>query len=266
MNESKETLEKIQQCLSDDYLMRHLHYNSDYDDRLNRFEFDVYSQAGEDGIIEEIFRRIGTTNKFFVEIGVGNGDISNTAYLLTQGWSGLWLEMSKTNFKHIMNMYKCVIGHGLVAKHAEATAENVERLFGEGDVPVEFDLLSIDVDGNDYWVWKAIENYKPRVVVIEYNALYPPGVRWVMRYAPGRVHDGSAYFGASLKSLEELGREKGYRLVACNFAGVNAFFVREEAKGFFEFYDTRYFYEPQRKWLIDEVRGRRDFADFFGKE
>lgn len=258
----KDALRKIQRCLASDYIIRYLHQNSDYDNKLNRDEFDVYSQAGEDGIIEEIFKRIGTTNRFFVEIGAGNGDISNTAYFLTQGWSGLWVEMEKANFKRIMNMYRCVIGRELVAKHAEATAENVEGLLADANAPTEFDLLSIDIDGNDYWIWKAIENYRPRVVVIECNALYPPGIRWVMRYSPGHKHDSSNYHGASLEALAALGLEKGYQLVACNFAGVNAFFVREEVKDFFEAYDTRYFYEPQRKWLINEVHGRRDFADF----
>ena len=263
VNENKEILRKIQQCLASDYIARHLYQNPDYDDKLNRYEFDVYSQSGEDGIIKEIFRRIGTENEFFIEIGAGDGDVSNTAYLLTQGWSGLWVEMSKTNFKRITDMYKCVVGHALAVKHVEVTAENAERLLADADAPTDLDLLSIDIDGNDYWVWKAIENYRPRVVVIEYNALYPPSVRWAMRYSPGQKHDNSKYHGASLKALVELGLEKGYQLVGCNFAGVNAFFVREETKGFFASYDACYFYEPQRKWLINEVHGRQDFADFF---
>jgi len=267
MRAMREIWKNIQRCLAEDFILRYMHQNPDYDDRLNRHEFNVFSQSGEDGIIEEIFNKIGTTNKFFVEIGAGNGDISNTAYLLTRGWEGYWIEADKANFKRIMHMYANVIGQALMVKHTRVNAEDVETRFREAEIPISFDLLSIDIDGNDYWIWKAIEKYRSRVVVIEYNALYPPNVSWVMRYNPSHVHDGSKYHGASLKVLEELGREKDYQLVGCNFAGLNAFFVSSQI----QFNRSRknaaeYYYEPQRKWLINEVRGRRDFADFFEQE
>ena len=107
-------------------------------------------------------------------------------------------------------------------------AENIESIFEEMKVPAEFDLLSIDIDGNDYWLWKAITRFKPRVVVIEYNSNYPPDVSWIMKYNPKHAWEGGSHFGASLLALEKLGASKGYSLVGCDFYGVNAFFVQRE--------------------------------------
>lgn len=255
----EERIKNIQQCLTE-CATHFLQDNPYYANKLNRFEFSVYSQAGEDGIIEEIFNRIGVENKRFVEIGIGNGDVTNTAYLLTKGWSGFWVEMNEKHFKRIRDMFSCVIGKTLLVKHAAATAENVERLLGGAGLPTDFDLLSIDIDGNDFWIWNALETYKPRVVVIEYNAMYPPHIRWVMQCNPEHRYDGSRYHGASLRSLAELGVKKGYVLVACNFAGVSAFFVKSEL------WDSpltpEECYEPLRKWTINVERNRRDFDDF----
>ena len=95
----------------------------------------------------------------------------------------------------------------------------------------EIDLLSIDIDGNDYYVFKAINNINPRVVVIEFNAKFPPPMEWIMPYNPTHIWDGTDNQGASLQSLVNLGKTKGYNLVATNLNGVNAFFVREDLCG-----------------------------------
>jgi hypothetical protein len=95
-------------------------------------------------------------------------------------------------------------------------------------VPVELDVLSIDVDGNDYWIWRALMAYSPRIVVIEYNAHWPADVRWVQPYDPERTWQGTDNFGASLGALRSLGTEKGYRLVHTELTGTNAFFVRSD--------------------------------------
>jgi hypothetical protein len=108
------------------------------------------------------------------------------------------------------------------------TAENIATIFDSHRVPDEFDLLSIDIDGNDYWVWRALRRFRPRVVVIEYNAAYAPPKRWVMAYNVDHRWDETTYYGASLTSLEFLGAELGYALVATDDAGVNAFFVRRD--------------------------------------
>ncbi len=125
-----------------------------------------------------------------------------------------------------------------------------------------FDLLSIDVDLNTYWLCKAITNYEPRVVVVEYNALFPPPVEWVVRYDPMSAWDGTCYFGASLKSLENLGTLKGYRLVGCDVTGVNAFFVRQDLveDKFLRPFTAENHYEPMR--YLQSFLLPRDFRPF----
>jgi hypothetical protein len=199
---------------------------------LNRFEYQVLSQNGEDGIIYEIFSRIGTDSKFFVEFGVGNGTENNSAYLLLQNWEGIWIEGSKEYCDSMKLGYSDIIKDGkLQIKESFITKENIVKLFEESKVPTNLDFLSIDIDGNDYWVWEALGKYKPRVVAIEYNASLGPHIEWVMPYNENHVWNGTEkghYFGASLKSFEILGRKLGYSLVGCNLTGANAFFVRND--------------------------------------
>jgi len=233
--------------------------------RLNEFEFQVFSQSGEDGIIDEIFKRIGTTNRFFVEFGVTDGPANNTVYLLLNGWKGLWIENNAEYVKQIQKKYRSLIDKKiLLIKNAFITAENIETLFNESGMPKEIDLMSIDVDMNDYWIWKAIKNYYPRVVVIEYNAIVRH-IKWVVKHNPENECRYSSHFGASLKSLEILGLEKRYRLVGCNLAGTNAFFVREDLVGdkFLEPFTSENHYEPPRYYLARiEAAHPMEFGDF----
>jgi hypothetical protein len=223
--------------------------------RLLGYGYKGYSQGDEDGIIDEIFRRIGTTDRSFVEFGVGNGLQNNTAALLLAGWRGDWLEGSAEDVAHIEAMFAPQLARGeLRVRRTFITAENIETLFTEAGVPTEPDLLSIDIDGNDYWVWRAISRYRPRVVVVEYNAKFGRSARCVVPYRPDRVWDGTSHFGASLAALEALGREKGYALVGCGYQGTNAFFVRDDLLGdhFCAPYTAANHYEPARyalAWL-----------------
>jgi hypothetical protein len=197
--------------------------------RLLRYGFKVYSQCEEDGIIQEIFKRIGVGNRTFVEFGVQTGIECNTLKLLIEGWSGLWLEGRRSFVGKIRTNYRPFIEkRHLAVSQAFVTAENINSLIEKGGVSGEIDLLSIDIDNNDYWVWKAISVTNPRLVVIEYNASLPPPLSLVVPYDPGRGYTGTNYFGASLEALVRLGRTKGYRLVGCNFSGSNAFFVRND--------------------------------------
>ena len=199
---------------------------------LELYGFKVYSQNDEDGIIEEIFNRIGTTNKLFIEFGVENGLQSNCHYLLHKGWRGLWIEGNENYFNEIFRRFFPVIRIGqLGCINAFITKDNINELIRSAEVSGEIDLLSIDIDGNDYYVWEAINVVRPRVVVIEYNAKFPPNHEWKMAYNEKHVWDGSDCQGASLKALELLGRKLGYRLVGTNLNGVNAFFVRQELAG-----------------------------------
>ncbi len=218
--------------------------------RLLGSGFKVFSMHDEDGIIEEIFRRIGETNRWFVEFGAGDGLENCTTYLLMKGWRGAWIEGSAACYKAIQKNLSFAIGEGrLKVRYSFVTAENIEALLDELGVPEEFDFLSIDIDRNDYWVWEAIRRYRPRAVAIEYNANWMPTVACVVPYDPYAIWDGSSYSGASLKALERLGRRKGYCLVGCNFTGVNSFFVREDLAGggrFKEPFTAENHFEPPR--------------------
>lgn len=220
--------------------------------RLLKHGFKVYSQHDEDGIIEEIFRRIGTTDRFFVEFGVGDGLENCTSYCLLKGWSGIWMEGSEACYQRVLRNLDFLVQNGrLRVRRTFITAENIERLFDELGVPREFDLLSIDIDRNDYWVWQALRDYRPRVVAIEYNASFKQTVACVIPYAATAIWDETNYSGCSLKAVEVLGRLKGYRLVGCNYTGVTAFLVREDCCGdhFAQPYTSEHHYEPPRYFV-----------------
>lgn len=196
---------------------------------LEYYGFKVYSQNEEDGIIEEIFNRVGTTNKNFIEFGVGNGLECNSHYLLFKGWRGLWIEGEENYVKEIHERFAPVLANGqLKFLQAHITRENINDLFIKGGFEGEIDLLSIDVDGNDYYIWQAINVVRPRVVIVEYNAKFPPNCDWKQAYNKRHMWDDSDWQGASLKALELLGRRLGYQLVGTNLNGVNAFFVRKD--------------------------------------
>ena len=217
--------------------------------RLERHGFRSFSQNDEDGILQEIFRRIGTANRTFVEFGVQDGLQNNTRLLLYQGWRGLWIEADERAHRKLSGAFATEIAAGqLQALRTFVTAQNISGLIESARLG-ELDLLSIDVDGNDYWIWDAI-GIKPRVIVIEYNAKFRPPTKWVMQYNPEHRWDYTDYQGASLESLNALARQKGYTLVGCCLAGVNAFFVRDDlVQGHFAEPDVAALYNPPRYYL-----------------
>lgn len=228
--------------------------------KLNKFEHKVYSQSGEDGIIAEIFQRIGTKNKVFVECAPADGLENNTVYLLTMGWKGLWVEASPHHIKAIGKRFLKRIQDGtLRVEHEFISSENINTILGKASIPVDFDLLSIDIDRNDFWIWKQIQEYHPRVVVIEYNPIFPPGCEWVVEYDALAAWDETSNAGASLTSLQILGGQKGYKLVGCTLAGTNAFFVRDELVGeaFSDPFTAENHYEPPRYYLTCRKLGHR---------
>lgn len=202
---------------------------------INIFEAKIFSQNGEDGIIAGIFAKICSTNKFFVEFGVGGGNECNTRYLLQFcRWQGLMMDAARGRNRHV--------------KHEFINAENINSLLEKYHVPFEFDLLAIDIDGNDYWVWKALDNkYRPRVVVIEYNAKYEPPDSVAIEYDAHFQWDQTDYFGASLSALAKLAMAKGYTLVGCDSQGVNAFFVNAaDARNHFQTRSVEELYRPPK--------------------
>jgi hypothetical protein len=220
--------------------------------RLLRYGFKLYSQNDEDGIIQEVFRRIGTTARTFVEFGVETGAECNTAKLLIEGWRGLWIEAKADNADAIRRRFAPFLQDGrLTLTQDLVTAENIDTLITAGGLAGEIDLVGIDIDYNDYWVWKAITAVRPRVVVIEYNASLRPPLSLTVPYDPHGSWDGSNFYGASLEALVRLGADKGYRIVGCSIAGVNAFFVRADLCGnrFLEPATAAEHYEPPRHFF-----------------
>lgn len=221
--------------------------------RLLRHGAKAYSQNDEDGILAEIFRRIGTTGSTFVEIGAGDGLENNTVALLVEGWRGLWFESDNAKAAQARaHLADYVASNQLRIQNVFVTRENVDALLHNSALSAEPDLLSIDVDGNDYHLWRAVQSISPRVVVMEYNASWFPPMSLAVAYQERFEWKANTYFGASLKALELLAERKGYRLVGCCFAGVNAFFVRADLCGahFCEPYTAENHYEPARYWML----------------
>jgi len=171
------------------------------------------SQFEEDAILDRLFTRIGVTNTVAVECGARDGiGKSNTHQFRARGWTCVLLDSHP---------------QAPVVQKAFLTAENIQQTFRAQQVPATFDLLSIDVDGNDFYLWKALTDFRPRVVVIEYNSRFAPSERVVMAYSPTHRWDGTDYYGASAAALVALGREGGYSLV--DYTRANLVFVKDEA-------------------------------------
>ncbi len=198
--------------------------------RLERSGFRVHSQYDEDGIIAEIFRRIGTTNRQCVEFGAGNGTENCTGFLVMQGWKALWIDGSDQLLPHLERGWKPEVERGqLVGRRAFITVDTIDGIIREAGFSGEIDLLVVDLDGNDYHFLENISAVAPRVICAEYNANIPPDVDWKMARKDDYVWCGlDDRTGVSLKALEVMLDRRGYSLVGCSIAGVNAFFVRKD--------------------------------------
>lgn len=197
-------------------------------------EFQVYSQWGEDGIIQLILQHTEIKRKVFIEFGVENYTESNTRFLLVNNnWSGLVIDGSKENIQHIKNdpiYWK----HNLKAVHSFVTQDNINQIFRDNGIVGDIGLLSIDIDGNDYWIWDAINVVNPAIVIIEYNHRFGKEnavtIPYQEDFVRSQAHHSMIYYGASLKSINLIAQRKGYAFVGCCSSGVNAFFVRQELK------------------------------------
>jgi hypothetical protein len=196
-------------------------------------EFRCYSQNGEDGVLLYLFSLVGTTNRRVVEICAGDGFECNAANLIiNHGWLGLLVDGDERQVESGRAFYSTCRNTWLSPPafvHHWVTVDNVESIVARQRVGGAIDLLSIDLDGNDYWIWKALDCVVPRVVVAEFNAAFGPEKRVTMAYRPDfrlNLAEPPYRCGASLSALVALGRAKGYRLVGVESRGVNAFFVR----------------------------------------
>jgi len=188
----------------------------------------LYAQGTEESILARLLDRITPANRHCVDIGASDGlRNSNTALLLRErGWQGLLVEGSTYRYEKLRTHYGAAGNVRL--RQERVQPDTIDALLADAAVPTDFDLLSIDIDGNDYWLWRGLTAFQPRIVVIEYNPYYAPPERWVMCFNPDHAWDGSTYYGASLASLYQLGQTKGYELVCCDDMGNNAFFVRQD--------------------------------------
>ena len=203
--------------------------------RLEWHGYKVYSQSDEDGIIARIFSLIGTTDRRFVEFGCEGGLENNTHYLLEQGWKGLWMEGNPNYAPGVREAFSTQIASGQVQfRETFVTPANINTILEESGFTGEIDFLSIDIDSNDHHVFAAIQAISPRVVCLEHNHTYPPGVAWEMPYDAEFRWDptsGIAPYGASITSMAALAERKGYVLVGCGLYSANGFYVRADLVG-----------------------------------
>jgi hypothetical protein len=198
-------------------------------------EYKVFSQWKDDGIIQFLVNYLNIPNKVFIEFGVENYNESNTRFLLmNDNWKGLILDGSAANIASIKEQ-DIYWKYDLTAVHSFVTAENINDTIKLNGFSGEIGLLHIDIDGNDYWTWKAINCVNPVIVIMEYNSVFGKEMPWTTPYNASfnrtAAHHSNLYFGASITALTDLAAEKGYQFIGCNSNGNNAYFVRNDHIG-----------------------------------
>jgi hypothetical protein len=205
-------------------------------DEITHSEFKVFSQWGEDGIIQYLINKVPINNKVFIEFGVENYTEANTRFLLeNDNWSGLVLDGSNKNIEFIKRS-SYYWKYDLLAKEIFITKENIDNTLKEYIDSNRFDkeigLLSIDIDGNDYYIWDAIKSVDPTIVIVEYNSIFGNkhsiSVPYDNKFIRTQKHYSNLYFGASIQAFCKLAKSKGYEFVGTNKNAVNAFFVKSE--------------------------------------
>lgn len=199
---------------------------------IQDYEFKVFSQWGEDGIIQKLVNSIEIKNRTFIEFGVEDFSESNCRFLMSKdNWSGFVMDGATNSIRSVNNAY-WNWRYELRAYKSFITRENINELLDLSEFDEDLGLLSIDIDGVDYFILESISKYKPRILVLEYNAIFGDEAAVTVPYDAGFVrtakHHSNMYFGASLPALTYLAEAKGYTFVGTNSAGVNAFFVRND--------------------------------------
>lgn len=199
------------------------------------YEFQVFSQFGDDGIIQRLIRGLKIEEQTFVEFGVQDYSESNTRFLLiNNNWRGLILDCSEES----MDQVRRSVLHwrqDLTVATAFIDRDNINSLLSDNGFSGELGILSVDIDGNDYWVWEAINVVNPMIVIAEYNAVFGPHTAVSIPYDPKfyrtDAHSSNLYWGCSLGALAHLAEKKGYAFVGCNSHGNNSYFVRKDRLG-----------------------------------
>jgi hypothetical protein len=199
---------------------------------LNDVEFKIFSQWGDDGIIQWLTGVLEFPNRTFAEFGVANYRESNTRFLMmNDNWSGLVMDGSDSNVAQIVES-EYYWKYQLDARSEFIDADNINSLLGSSRIGREVGILHIDLDGNDYWIWEKINVIDPIVVILEYNSLFGADRSITLPYAKDfdrtKAHYSNLYWGASLRALCQLSASKGYAFIGCNSAGNNAYFVKKD--------------------------------------
>lgn len=194
---------------------------------LESAEKSIYSQHGEDGVLEYLIKKTCEKHKYIVEFGAFDGiAMSNSRHFIkNKGWSALLIEADKKLYTRLECLYA---DHEKVAlRNVMVTEKNINELFKGAGVPEDFDILSIDIDSIDYYVWEALTDYMPGIVIIEYNSSIPPDVEYIVSKDKMGRYTGTANEGASILSFYKLGQKKGYQLIYGELSGANLFFVHQ---------------------------------------
>jgi hypothetical protein len=206
--------------------------NKNTSNNINDYEFQVFSQWGEDGIIQFLVNTLNIKNKVFIEFGVETYHESNTRFLLMKdNWSGLIIDGNNKNINIIKNQ-SLYWKFSLNAIQSFITAENINKIINDNGIIGEIGILSVDIDGNDYWVTEAINCINPIILINEYNSTFGSdrtiSVPYDSNFVRTSAHHSNLYYGASLAALTHLANNKGYALIGCNSNGNNAFYVRRD--------------------------------------
>lgn len=226
--------------------------------RLQDAEFKVFSQFGEDGILQYLVRETGITRAetSFVEFGVQNYVESNTRFLLQNDhWRGMIIDGSKEYMDFVRNQ-DLYWRHDITAVNAWIDRDNINQLIGDHGFSGDLGILSVDIDGNDYWVWERIEVVRPVIVVAEWNSVFGPdhaiSVPYDRAFERGKAHYSNLFWGASIAAFEHLADRKGYALLGSNTVGNNIFFVRKDRLGRLKPLSAR------EAWVDSRFRDSRD--------
>lgn len=235
-------------------------------DNLRDYEFKVFSQWGEDGILQFLVHRVPIEQTIFIEFGVQDYTEANTRFLLqNNNWSGLVMDGSPEYIRQI-RADTINLRYNLQAVCAFIDRDNINDLIRTAGISGDVGLLSVDIDGNDYWVWEAINCIQPRIVVCEYNALFGAirkvTVPYDKHYVRSRAHHSYLFYGASIAALDQLAQAKGYALVGSNSHGNNVFFVRRDLLGTLPTYTpVQAFVQPQFRESRNE-QGEHTYLSF----
>lgn len=219
-------------------------------------EFSVFSQFGDDGIIQYLINNIDITHNTFIEFGVGDYRESNTRFLLmNNNWSGLVADSSE-EFINRLKSENLYWRHNLHAINYFITRENINKMIKDNGFKGEIGLLHIDIDGNDYWIWKEIIVVNPIIVILEYNSVFgikrPITIPYKSDFKRNIAHYSYLYWGSSLLALCLLSDVKGYSFIGSNSAGNNAYFVRKDKLGNLKTLT------PQQGYVESQYRESRD--------